>query len=148
MSSYKQILVAIDLSDEADDVLQAAADIAAENKAVISIIHVADLPLAPYSGWSDYVAPYNEQEVRQMLFKDLAQRVEDGGLSRSLITIDFGRPVDVIIKKAEEERADLIVIGSHGRHGVKILLGSTANGVLHRANCDVLAVRVREVINQ
>jgi len=34
------------------------------------------------------------------------------------------------------------VVGSHGRHGLALLLGSTANGVLHGASCDVLAVRV------
>jgi universal stress protein A len=37
---------------------------------------------------------------------------------------------------------DLIIIGSHGRHGIRILLGSTANAILHSAKCDVLAVRV------
>ncbi|MCP4009678.1 MAG: universal stress protein, partial [Proteobacteria bacterium] len=35
-------------------------------------------------------------------------------------------------------------LGSHGRHGLGLLLGSTANGVLHLAQCDVLAVRVRD----
>ena len=43
---------------------------------------------------------------------------------------------------AEELGTDLIVVGSHGRHGLALLMGSTANGVLHGANCDVLAVRV------
>jgi universal stress protein A len=37
---------------------------------------------------------------------------------------------------------DLVVVGSYGRHGLQLLLGSTANGVLHLAACDVLAVRV------
>ncbi|MFQ3186685.1 MAG: universal stress protein A [Marinomonas primoryensis] len=43
---------------------------------------------------------------------------------------------------AEEKKVDLIVVGSHGRHGLALLLGSTANGVLHGAPCDVLAVKV------
>ncbi len=38
--------------------------------------------------------------------------------------------------------ADLIVLGTHGRHGLGLILGSTANGVLHGASCDVLAVRI------
>jgi universal stress protein A len=45
---------------------------------------------------------------------------------------------------AEERVADLIVIGSHGRSGWKLLLGSTANKVLHGAHCDILTVRVGE----
>ena len=40
---------------------------------------------------------------------------------------------------------DVIVVGSHGKHGLALLLGSTANGVLHGANRDVLAVRVGEL---
>lgn len=148
MPAYKKILVAIDISAEAEQVLQAAADIAEASQAAISIIHVTDSPVSPYSQWSDYVVPVSEHQVRESLFKKLASLVEDVGLSKSLITIDFGRAIDVIVDKAETEQAELIVIGSHGRHGIKALLGSTANGVLHHANCDVLSVRVREVINQ
>jgi universal stress protein A len=44
---------------------------------------------------------------------------------------------------AEELDADLIVLGTHGRHGLGLMLGSTANAVLHGAPCDVLAVKVR-----
>ena len=148
MSTYNKILVAVDLSFEAEQVLQAAADIAVDNKAEISIIHVADNPVTPYSQWSDYVVPFSDTQIREALFTKLAEIVESAGLSKSLITIDFGRPIDVIIAKAEKEQSDLIVVGSHGRHGITVLLGSTANGVLHHANCDVLAVRVREVIDQ
>jgi universal stress protein A len=54
----------------------------------------------------------------------------------------FGRPEAEIHRVAEELEADLIVVGSHGRHGLALLLGSTANGVLHGAKTDVLAVRV------
>ena len=43
---------------------------------------------------------------------------------------------------AEEQSCDLIVVGSHGRHGLALLLGSTANDVLHGAPCDVIAVRL------
>ncbi len=39
---------------------------------------------------------------------------------------------------------DLIIIGTHGQHGIALLLGSTANAVLHGVSCDVLAVRVKE----
>lgn len=44
---------------------------------------------------------------------------------------------------AEDESTDLIIVGSHGRHGLALLLGSTASGVLHHSPCDVLAVRLR-----
>ena len=54
----------------------------------------------------------------------------------------FGRPEAEIHRVAEEQNVDVIVVGSHGRHGLALLLGSTANGVLHGATTDVLAVRV------
>ena len=56
-------------------------------------------------------------------------------------TLDVSATVNQI-NKLEEAGADIIVVGSHGRHGLALLLGSTANGVLHGASCDVLAVRV------
>ena len=148
MRMYKKVLVAVDLSDESEQILKAAVDIAAANEAEINIIHVTDNPVTLYSQWSDYIVPYSEEKIREVLFEKLAKMVEDMGLSKSLITIDFGRAIDLIVDKAEKEECDLIVVGSHGRHGIKLLLGSTANGVLHHANCDVLAVRVREVIEQ
>ncbi len=53
----------------------------------------------------------------------------------------FGGP-STILSYAAAQQVDLIVTGSHGRSGVSRLLGSTTNGILHGANCDVLAVRI------
>ena len=55
----------------------------------------------------------------------------------SIRSIPFAFPVT-------DKRFDLIVVGSHGRHGLALLLGSTANDVLHGAPCDVLAVRLQK----
>lgn len=57
--------------------------------------------------------------------------------------LEMGSPKTEIIRVATENQVDLIVVGSHGRHGLALLLGSTANGVLHHAPCDVLAVRLQ-----
>jgi universal stress protein A len=54
----------------------------------------------------------------------------------------WGSPKSEICLLAEREQVDLIVVGSHGRHGLSLLLGSTANSVLHYARCDVMAVRL------
>ena len=51
---------------------------------------------------------------------------------------------NIIINIADQEKVDLIIVGSHGRHGLALLLGSTANSVLHHAKCDVMAVRLIE----
>jgi universal stress protein A len=58
--------------------------------------------------------------------------------------VELGSPKFEINRVAEENQVDLIVVGSHGRHGLALLLGSTSNGVLHHAKCDVLAVRLKD----
>jgi universal stress protein A len=55
-----------------------------------------------------------------------------------------GSPKQEIIRVAEDLGADLIIVGTHGRHGLDKLLGSTAASVVNHAQCDVLAVRLRE----
>ncbi|MFS9629926.1 universal stress protein [Klebsiella pneumoniae] len=56
--------------------------------------------------------------------------------------LTYGQPRQEIHHLAKEKACDLIVVGSHGRHGLALLLGSTANDVLHGAPCDVLAVKL------
>ena len=56
----------------------------------------------------------------------------------------LGSTAKEILRIVQEQGLDLIVLGSHGRHGVAMLLGSTANAVLHHAECDLLAVRITE----
>ncbi|MFT6434955.1 MAG: universal stress protein A [Candidatus Azotimanducaceae bacterium] len=79
------------------------------------------------------------QETAKKQLADFAQSLSIPDENQHLI---FGRPETEIHGLAEQIGADLIVVGSHGRHGLALLLGSTANGVLHGAPCDVLAVRV------
>jgi universal stress protein A len=55
----------------------------------------------------------------------------------------IGAPAYDIRALAVELKADLIVVGTHGRHGLGLLLGSTANAIIHGVGCDVLAVRMR-----
>ena len=58
-------------------------------------------------------------------------------------SVVIGQPAHEIRNLAESGNFDLIVIGSHGRHGLGLILGSTANGVLHGAPCDVYVVRIK-----
>jgi len=54
----------------------------------------------------------------------------------------IGQPAQEMHRFANDNNVDLIIVGSHGRHGISLILGSTATGVLHGSQCDVLAVRV------
>jgi universal stress protein A len=143
MSAYRKVLIAVDSSDEAIQVLQAAMALPEIEKAEVSVLHVAEHPQAAYGQWLVYL-PINEGQLQDKLLERLEERVEKSGLKAAKIQVEFGRAIDEILVTAKNEETDLIVIGSHGRHGIKLVLGSTANGVLHRAECDVLAVRVCE----
>ena len=144
MSDYRNILVAIDFSDDNRQVLERAMLIASQNEATLSLLHVVEYASAMYAG--DIPLP-EDLHLDQDLAEQAADKLKD--LARSCGLVDAGQRVEIgipkkeIIRFAEECKADLIVIGSHGRHGLQLLLGSTANGVLHQAPCDVLAVRVK-----
>lgn len=84
---------------------------------------------------------FEEEALKQALshLTDLGARY---GVAEQDIYVVLGAPALEIRESSREFAADLIVIGTHGRHGLGLLLGSTANGVLHGVDCDVLAVRV------
>ncbi len=76
--------------------------------------------------------------------KQLVKLAEEMDIPASRQWVECGSPGHNLVRIADENQADLIVVGSHGRHGIKMLLGSTANAVLHHAHCDVLAVRLKD----
>jgi universal stress protein A len=73
--------------------------------------------------------------------KDIAKQF---GIAEQNVYFKVGEAADEIRSIACQIHADLIVIGTHGRSGIKLLLGSTANSVLHGVEQDVLAVRIKD----
>ncbi len=144
--SYKQILVAIDLTEEADEVLAAARSIADEQNATLTSLTVVK-PLAHVYGGLD-MAPFAtgsidfEKEAVKQVRAQLSEMSAEYKIKAEDVTVRLGSPAFEIRTLAEELEADLIVIGTHGRHGLGLLLGSTANAVLHGVHCDVLAVKI------
>lgn len=74
----------------------------------------------------------------------IAKLAEELSISKDNVIVKIGPPKSIILEEAEKLDVDLIIVGSHGRHGIRLLLGSTANAVLHGADCDVLAVRIKD----
>ncbi len=142
MSEYQRIVVGVDLTTESYPIAERALAIAKMFGAELHIVHVIEPLSLAYGGdvpmdLSSVQDQIHEQAKSQL--KDFAGRLEIAEANQHLI---FGRPESEIQRAAVTHNADLIVVGSHGRHGLALLLGSTANGVLHGASCDVLAVRV------
>ncbi len=142
MSDYRKILVAIDLSEDSTEVAQRARALAAGAGAELHVIHVIEPLSFAYGGDIPMDFSGIQDEIHEQASQQLTQFGEAQGIAAERQYIVLGRPEVEIHTKAEELDADLVVVGSHGRYGLALLMGSTANGVLHGATCDVLAVRV------
>lgn len=141
MSQYKKLLVAIDLSDESNQVGERARAIAGDG-CDIHVVHVIE-PLS-FAYGIDIPMDFSglQEEIQAQATEQLKSFGERNGIDASHQHIVLGRPEVEIHALAEELGTDVIVVGSHGRYGLALLMGSTANGLLHGASCDVLAVRV------
>jgi universal stress protein A len=145
MKIYKHILLAVDFFEQSQVVTAKAKSLAEINQAKLSLIHVVENLPIPDSGYG-WDASFEVDLTSEFLAsakKKLVLLGDSLGVSEDGIKVELGSPKYEITRIAEENQVDLIVVGSHGRHGLALILGSTANGVLHHAKCDVLAVRLQ-----
>lgn len=143
MPTYQHLLLATDLSAASDAAAERAKELVGFYKAKLTVINVVDYVPPAYVGVELPRELASEEylvgRAQGMLKEWLARHDLDG----AQVQVAAGQPTHAIVDAAKAAAADLIVLGSHGAHGLDLLLGSTANGVLHRAPCDVLAVRAR-----
>ncbi|MEM6581030.1 MAG: universal stress protein [Pseudomonadota bacterium] len=142
MSDYEKILAAVDLSEDSDLIVKRARSVASNASAQLHIIHVIEPLSFAYGGDIPMDFSGIQDEIYQQASQQLKRFAEGSEIDNEHRHIVMGRPEVEIHAKAEELDVDLIVVGSHGRHGLALLMGSTANSVLHGAKHDVLAVRV------
>jgi universal stress protein A len=145
MSNYTHILVTVDLTEECRPVAERAHSLASSYGAKLSCIHVIEPLSLAYGGDIPMDLSTIQEQIQDTAQTHMAEFAATLGISKEDQHLVFGRPEAEIHSVARQLNVDLIVVGSHGRHGLALLLGSTANGVLHGAICDVLAVRVGEV---
>ena len=136
---YHKILFATDFSPASDAGLKYATSLARDSGATLIILHVEELPL-PYAGGEMYLAQpmYPNPEIRKMLDAvvppDKSVRFEH--------RLVLGIAAEDIVRTANEEHADLIVIGTHGRTGLRrVMMGSVAEAVMRHASCPVLTLK-------
>lgn len=142
MSQYQSILVAIDLSEDSTPVVERGRAIAAHNGAELHLVHVIEPLSFAYGGDIPMDFSGIQEEIHQQATQQMLRFADNHNVDEQHQHILLGKPEVEIHAKAEELKTELIVVGSHGRHGLALLMGSTANGVMHGALCDVLAVRV------
>lgn len=144
MSAYKHILVGLDLSTESQQVVNRVKFLFDNTNTKISVCHILE-PLAFTYGGD---IPVDLSDVQTQLQDQAIERLSALGAELNVSAEDqhvmLGHPAQEMHSMAKNFNMDLIVVGSHGRHGLSLIFGSTSNSVLHGAECDVLAVRITE----
>lgn len=141
------ILVGIDFGEFSHRITQAAAQLARGLGAKIWLVHVAE-PDPEFVGYEadstqmrDVVAKRYHAEHRDL--QAIAQGLRDDGLDCVGLLVQ-GATVATVLREADKVAADIIVVGSHGKGVLKrLLMGSTSEGVLHRADVPVYVVPTR-----
>ncbi len=137
---YKKVLFATDFDDVGITAAHKAKKISDENHAELFLVHVVEpIPAYAYPGFAGFAEV--EVSIREQAEKELNTLADRLGVDPKHRLLEFGSTKNEVLRVAQEHKVDLIVTGSHGKHGLALLLGSTANSILHGAECDVLIVR-------
>jgi nucleotide-binding universal stress UspA family protein len=144
---YRRILIPIDGSACSDAAFHHGLRLAKEQRAEIKIIFVLDTQ-ALYAfdeGFDVEDVAEKWRQAGQTLVDRAAEQVRHAGVTTATALLEEGgRVPDVIVAESKRWPADLIVMGTHGRHGVDhLLLGSVAEGVVRLAPVPVLLIRHR-----
>ena len=147
MNEYSHILAAVDFSTAAEHVLNKASEISQRNNAKLSLLHVVEY-MPPIDTAFDSM-PTGDWGLDEGLLVEnarhsLQKMSQHHKLKDAELAVQIGSPKQEIVRYVAENHCDLVVMSSHGRHGLNILLGSTANAVLHAMPCDILTVKVEE----
>jgi universal stress protein A len=143
MAGYKKLLVLLDLSEDSEQVAIAGRDMAAHSNASMVVLHVVEfVPVEPL-GESLMPTAQIEDELINRARARLGALITRLGLTNATGRVEAGNTKSEILRVAEQEGVDLIVLGSHERHGLAIMVNFTEDTVLHAAHCDVLAVRLK-----
>ncbi len=148
MFPYKNVLVAVDYSELTDVILKKLETIQKDSDTNITLFHVVERDVPSLMGASQNEAiSYNREwsleeiKLKTNAEKTLEKEAKKYSLGKVNYLAEVGVPRFSILSTATVKKVDLIVVGAHGVHGIKKLIGSTAQSVLNNATCDVLAVR-------
>jgi len=146
--AYKRILVPIDGTPTSNRGLREAVGFAKAQKARLQLVHVVDVHNAMLTGLSGGAAVTDiaaalEERGRRLVEKAVAL-VRKSGLACETVLLESlsGPAAEPIVRQARKWRADLIVIGTHGRRGLKrLVMGSDAEQIVRNAPAPVLLIR-------
>ncbi|MCB5070872.1 universal stress protein [Streptococcus mutans] len=143
MSSYKNILVAIDGSYESELAFEKGVSVALRNDANLLLTHVVDTrALQSVATFDAYIYEKLEQEAHSVL-DDYENQARERGLEKVRQIIEFGNPKSLLATEIpEREHVDLIMLGATGLNAFeRLLIGSSSEYILRHAKVDLLVVR-------
>jgi len=146
---YNNILVPLDGSARAEDILPHVMELASKYQSTVILMRVVEVKIG-YDG-AEFMSMAGGAELAMAIEKDklstetylneVKSKLQARGIETK-IRVAFGPVVDAIILEAQQEKADLIAIASHGRTGAAcVFYGCVAAGVLHRVDRPLLIVR-------
>ena len=144
MSTYRKILLVVDLGEQTEQIGARARDLAALMGAELSLLHVVEY--VPVEPMGETLLPAMQIEEELVTARELRGSPNSPtalGIGAARRDVAAGNIKAEIVRAAQEQQADLIVLGSRERRGPSILVNFTEDTVLHAAPCDVLAVRLR-----
>ena len=143
--TYSHILIAIDLTEDCHRVLDKASQLCGALSCQATLVHIVEPLTMAFGGdvpMDISLLQQQQTEQAQEKLNILAEQHEL--LKENNCHLRFGQPRQEIHQLAKEQGCDLFVVGSHGRHGLALLLGSTTNDLLSGAPCDVLAIDLKD----
>ena len=145
---YKKILVPVDGSSTADRGLAEAIALAKVMGARLKLLHVIDRPTAVSAEASAYSSQLEEElkDAGARVLAQAEQKVRSAGLDVDTALVDSpqGRLCDLVAAQVDEGGAELVVLGTHGRRGVRrLVLGSDAEAIVRTTKVPVLLVRAQ-----
>lgn len=145
---FKNILVPVDGSRFSSRALREAIKVAKRESGRIILLGVVELPVAGFEGYQEFSVNIELEEqfshrMKQILEQE-AETLKKEGISVDTV-VRTGNPADEIVSLARSEKADLVVMTTHGRRGfMRFMLGSVAEKVVRTSPCSVLVVRPSE----
>jgi nucleotide-binding universal stress UspA family protein len=149
---YNKILVPLDGSARAEDILPHVVELASKYQSTVILMRVVEIKIG-YDG-AEFMSMAGGAELAMAIEKDkistetylndIKSRLQAKGIETK-IRVAFGPVVDAIILEAQQEKADLIAMASHGRTGAAcVFYGCVATGVLHRVDRPLLIIRTQK----
>ena len=147
MVQLKKIVFCTDFSENANEAFELAFDLTQKYGAQILLVHVVPPLVFPSPVMEEFIAEQaNYQFIDQVIQRSLEQMESTyvsrmGGYENVQVQVLSGHPASEILHFIEQEKVDLVVMGTHGFTGLAhFFLGSTAEKVVRRAGCSVLTV--------